>query len=49
MNWLKYYTQKEFGVFLKENTWLADAERISGFYWGLDWEYVWKRNGGQQY
>lgn len=34
-----YYTQKEFGAFLKENSWLADAQRISDFYLGLDWEY----------
>lgn len=34
-----YYTQKEFGAFLKENTWLTESDRISDFYLGLDWEY----------
>jgi beta-galactosidase len=34
-----YYMQKEFGAFLKEHSWLTEAEHVSDFYLGLDWEY----------
>jgi beta-galactosidase len=35
-----YQVQKEFGNFLKENNWLAAAERHVDFNIGLDWEYT---------
>lgn len=34
-----YEVQKEFGRFLKENAWLAKAQRECDFYIGLDWEH----------
>jgi beta-galactosidase len=34
-----YQVQKEFGLFLKENSWLAAAERQADFNLGLSWEY----------
>ncbi len=34
-----YYMQKEFGAFLKEHSWLTEAEQACDFYLGLDWEY----------
>lgn len=33
-----YQTTKAFGEFLEKNSWLAEAERVSDFYIGLDWE-----------
>jgi len=33
-----YDVQKNFGAFLKENAWLARADRVADFYIGLDWE-----------
>lgn len=35
----QYKIQKEFGAFLVENSWLANAERINDIHIGLDWEY----------
>jgi beta-galactosidase len=35
-----YQVQKEFGLFLKENGWLAAAERQADFNLGLCWEYA---------
>lgn len=34
-----YEVQKEFGSFLLENAWLAEAERQVDFYVGFNWEY----------
>ncbi|MEA4890132.1 MAG: beta-galactosidase [Clostridiaceae bacterium] len=33
-----YAVQKELGLFLKQNAWLAAAHHIADFYIGLDWE-----------
>jgi beta-galactosidase len=35
-----YQVQKEFGVFLKDNPWLAGAERHTDFNIGFNWEYT---------
>jgi beta-galactosidase len=34
-----YFMQKSFGDFLRANSWLAEAERVSDFHVGLDWEH----------
>ncbi len=35
-----YNTQKKFGKFLSENTWLASAEQVCDFYAGIDWDHT---------
>ncbi len=35
-----YYLQKEFGSFLNNNSWLAEADKVSDYYLGLDREYM---------
>ncbi len=35
-----YYTQKEFGRFLRDHSWLAEADQIGDYYMGLDREHT---------
>jgi beta-galactosidase len=34
-----YETQKRFGLFMKENNWLANAERLADFNLAIDWNH----------